>query len=142
MERSGGGGGRMSGLEVHRQHPGARRKRTPSMETEVEQLALGLQTCQGASRSGLSHQARPGWAQEIPGGQAGPPKLLPPHLLNHSLISMWGHQGDKDQATLFSGLEAIGGAGIWIFLGRPRSLTFRPAPRAASSGWSPDLLFS
>ena len=44
-----------------------------------------------------------------------------------------------DEATLFSGLEAIvsasGGAGIWIFLGRLRSPTFRPAPLSHPHPW-------
>ena len=45
-----------------------------------------------------------------------------------------------DEATLFSGLEAIvsasGRAGIWIFLGRLRSPIFRPAPLSRPHpGW-------
>ena len=56
---------------------------------EVEQLALGLQSCQEASRNGAFPPSQPRvplWGQEIPrGGQAGPHKLLasPPQPQPH-----------------------------------------------------------
>lgn len=82
------GGG--PGLEVHRQRPGAEEEvNTLHWRAEVEQLALGLQPCQGASRNGAfppSQLRVPSWGQEIPrGGQAGPHKLLasPPQPQPH-----------------------------------------------------------
>lgn len=78
---------------------------------EVEQLALGAADLPGASRNGAFHQARLGGPRRFPGAaRPGPPKLLA--LTSSTTVHPMcgGHQGDKDQATLFSGLEAIGGA--------------------------------
>lgn len=81
------GGG--PGLEVHRQRPGAEEEaNTLHWRAEVEQLALGLQPCQGASRSGAfppSQPRVPSWGQIPRGGQARPHKLLasPPQPQPH-----------------------------------------------------------
>lgn len=131
------------GLEVHRQHPGVRRKRTPSIgELRWDSRPWGCSPARGHPGTELSHQAPPGGARRFPGAARPGLTSCSPHLLNHSLISMWGHQGDEDQATLFSGLEAIGGAGIRIFLGRPRSPTLRPAPLSRPLWSVTYLLFS
>ena len=89
------------GLEVHRQHPGVRRKRTPSIgELRWDSRPWGCSPARGHPGTELSHRAS---SECLRGGRRLPGAARPgltscsPHLLNHSLISTWGHQGDKDR---------------------------------------------